>query len=177
MWKRSATLLACTALAAVALWAQNSGLPPGRMQGKAVAVCLPCHDARIIVQQRMTRAQWAKNMDKMIRWGAPVEPGDSEGLIDYFARHFPATESSAQEPKLKEAPGVEKARAACLGCHDAGVIVGQRLDRRSWNATISRQIRWGASVPAADREALLNYLVANYGPAKASPANARPPKK
>jgi hypothetical protein len=173
MWKRSVIALACAAAAAGALWAQNAALPPGRMQAKAVTVCLPCHDARIIVQQRMTRAQWAKNMDKMIRWGAPVEPADREGLIDYFARHFPATESSASEPKLKEAPGVEKVRAACLGCHDAGVIVEQRLDRRSWNATVSRQVRWGASVPAADREALLNYLTANYGP----PHKAQPAKK
>jgi hypothetical protein len=173
MWKRSAVLLACAAAAAGAVWAQNSALPPGRIQGKATAVCLPCHDARIIVQQRMTRAQWAKNMDKMIRWGAPVEPGDREGLIDYFAKHFSAAENPANGAKLAEAPGVEEVRAACLGCHDAGVIVGQQFDRRAWNATISRQIRWGAAVRPADREALLNYLATNYGP----PAKTRPAKK
>jgi mono/diheme cytochrome c family protein len=170
MWKRSAVLLACAAATAGALCAQNLTLPPGRMQEKAKAVCLPCHDARIIVQQRMTRVQWAKDMDKMIRWGAPVEPGDREGLIDYFAKNFPATESAAASPVLAQAPGVEKVRAACLGCHDAGVIVGQRLDRRSWNMTINRQIRWGATVQPADREALLNYLATNYGPAKAARA-------
>jgi hypothetical protein len=170
MWKASAAVLVGVGLCAAVAWGQRQALPPGPMQEKARVACLPCHDARIIVQQKMDRKQWAKNMDKMIRWGAPVEPADREALIDYFAGHFGPEEPPASAA-LAKAPGVERARAACLGCHDAGVIVAQRLDRRGWDAVLARQIRWGARVQAAERQALLDYLVANYGPP------ARPPAK
>lgn len=166
MWKRSAAALFCAALIAVGVWAQaqRQGLPPGPMQEKARGACLACHDARIILQQHMTRAQWAKDMDKMIRWGAPVASEDREAMIDYFAQNFGPAARLETPPKLAEAPGVKKVRAACLGCHDAGVIVEQRLDRRGWTASMNRMVRWGARIRGGDREALLNYLTANYAP-------------
>jgi len=46
--------------------------------------CLRCHDDDVIRQQRLTRAQWGRELDKMIGWGARVEPADREALLDYL---------------------------------------------------------------------------------------------
>ena len=66
----------------------NEALPAGPMQEKAGAACLSCHEARIIVQQRLSKAAWTKEMDKMTKWGAEVDPQDRDVLIDYFSANF-----------------------------------------------------------------------------------------
>jgi hypothetical protein len=63
-------------------------LPPGPMQGKATTSCLECHEARIILQQRLSKPAWTKEVDKMIKWGAVVDPADHDALIDYLSTNF-----------------------------------------------------------------------------------------
>ena len=87
MWKRD-LVLASLLIAALAVWAQAPDLPPGPVQAKARTACLECHDAGIIVQQRLSRAAWTKEVDKMTRWGATVAPEDREAFIEYFASKF-----------------------------------------------------------------------------------------
>jgi len=74
--------------AALALWAQAPDLPPGPLQQKARTACMECHDSGTIVQQRLSRAAWVKEVHKMTRWGALVAPEDREAFIDYFASNF-----------------------------------------------------------------------------------------
>jgi hypothetical protein len=50
---------------------------------------LECHDSGIIVQQRLGKAAWTK-VDKMIKWGALVDPGDRDAFIEYLNTNFPA---------------------------------------------------------------------------------------
>ena len=59
------------------------------MQNKATTACTECHESRIIVQQRLSKAAWTKEVDKMIKWGAVVDPADHDPLIDYFSTNFP----------------------------------------------------------------------------------------
>jgi len=66
----------------------NAPLPAGPMQEKATAACSTCHEARIIVQQRLSKAAWTKEMDKMIKWGAEVDPKDRDAMIEYFSENF-----------------------------------------------------------------------------------------
>src|SRR5258705_13412086 len=66
-----------------------SELPEGPMQAKAVTACTECHEARIVVQQRLSKAAWTKEVDKMMKWGAVVEPQDRDALIDYLSGNFP----------------------------------------------------------------------------------------
>jgi hypothetical protein len=162
--------LVCSAMLAQ----QRQALPSGPMQAKAQEACLACHDGRIVFQQQLDRKGWAKSIDKMMRWGAPVAPEDRDAMIDYFAQNFGVVEPPAGT-KLVEAPGAEKVRAACLGCHDAGPIVAQRLTRRGWAGVLDRQVRWGAKVTAEDRQAILNYLATHY-PAPAARPAPPPPK-
>ena len=93
------------------LWAQSSAgpeLPAGPAQAKATTACTECHDARIILQQRLSKAAWTKEVDKMVKWGALVEPQDRDALIDYLSANFGVdkaeyiAERSSSSPAKKE---------------------------------------------------------------------------
>lgn len=65
-----------------------ASLPVGPMAAKATTACTECHEARIILQQRLSKAAWTKEVDKMIKWGAVVDAGDHDALIDYLSANF-----------------------------------------------------------------------------------------
>ena len=48
--------------------------------------CTPCHSLRLVDSQRLSAAAWAKEVDKMIGWGAIVP--DRQKLIDYLASQY-----------------------------------------------------------------------------------------
>jgi len=100
---RRLALLASVSLA-LAAFAQKAApakatedLPAGSMQAKATTSCLECHEARIILQQRLSKAAWTKEVDKMIKWGAVVDAADRDALIDYLSANF-STDQPAYEP-------------------------------------------------------------------------------
>ena len=66
----------------------NDALPAGAMQQKATTACLECHEARIILQQRLSKPAWTKEVDKMTKWGAVVDAADRDALIDYLSTNF-----------------------------------------------------------------------------------------
>ena len=90
-------------------------LPPGPMQAKATTSCLECHEARIILQQRLSKAAWTKELDKMVRWGA-VLPEDRDGLIDYLSANFGPDKPPYEPPRSapsamqKTAPSKRKSK-------------------------------------------------------------------
>jgi cytochrome c5 len=48
-------------------------------------VCLTCHEADIIEQQRLTPTGWTRSVEKMMRWGAAVSDADKQPLVEYLA--------------------------------------------------------------------------------------------
>src|ERR1700686_886276 len=74
-------------------------LPSGAMQAKATTACLECHEARIILQQRLSKAAWTKEVDKMIKWGAVVEASDHDALIDYLSSNFSPDQPPYETPR------------------------------------------------------------------------------
>src|SRR5271166_479793 len=95
-----ALLLNLTLLVSVPLLsAQSLDLPPGPAQAKVRAACLECHDANIIVQQRLSKAAWTKEVDKMIKWGALVEAADRDAFIDYLSTNFLPDKAPAEMPR------------------------------------------------------------------------------
>jgi hypothetical protein len=76
----------------------TADLPAGPMQAKATTACLECHEARIILQQRLSKAAWTKEVDKMTKWGAVVDPADRDALIDYLSSNF-NPDQPAYEPQ------------------------------------------------------------------------------
>src|SRR5215470_1583061 len=92
MCRLSKGVIALTLFAGGIIQAQSpspSDLPEGPMQAKATTACLECHEARIIVQQRLSKPAWTKEVDKMVKWGAVVEPQDHDPLVDYLSSNFP----------------------------------------------------------------------------------------
>jgi len=164
------------ALSPPSLLAQRDGLPPGALQERARTLCLACHDALIIVEQQLDRRAWARVMDKMVRWGTPVEPQEREPLIDYFAQHFGLKQTQGSAT-LINGPGAEAVRSACLGCHNAGPIVSQRLDLRGWTRIVDRMVRWGTALTPAEREVILNYLSQNYPAPRPVQMRPAPPRR
>jgi cytochrome c5 len=69
--------------------------------------------------------------------------------------------------RLAEFPpgeGKSVADSACLSCHSTDLVRQQRLTDKQWSASLTKMIGWGAEVPESKKEALLAYLVKNFGP-------------
>ena len=115
MFRLSASVLTLALIggAAVAAGAAslNEQLPAGRAQEAAANACLSCHEARIIVQQRLSKAAWAREVDKMTKWGAEVDPKDHDALIDYFSANFGPEQAAYVAPRSASGP-VSKPKAA-----------------------------------------------------------------
>lgn len=73
-------------------------LPAGPMRQKATTACTECHDAEIVLQQRLSKAAWTKEVDKMMKWGALVEEKDRDPLIDYLSTNFGVDQPPYQPP-------------------------------------------------------------------------------
>jgi hypothetical protein len=84
-------------LAPLAMPAQGPtpDLPAASIQPKVKTACLYCHDSGIIVQQRLDKKTWGKEVDKMIRWGAVVEKQDRDPFVDYLSSNFPGDKPPA----------------------------------------------------------------------------------
>jgi hypothetical protein len=103
MSRLSALLGVLLSLACVAAFcADSADLPPGPIQAKVKTACLECHNSGIIVQQRLSKSAWTKEVDKMIRWGAVVDPGDRDAFIEYLSANFPADKEPHVAPRTKK---------------------------------------------------------------------------
>ena len=74
-----------------------------------------------------------------------------------------ATAASAQT--LPAGAGADVLKAKCISCHEADIIVSQRLSLAAWTRSVDKMVRWGATITPAEREALHPYLAANFGAA------------
>ncbi len=100
----AALVLCLTVLRPVARSQQPSAngtetLPAGSMQAKATTACLECHEARIILQQRLSKGAWVKEVDKMIKWGAVVDANDHDALVDYLSANFGSDQPPYEAPR------------------------------------------------------------------------------
>lgn len=61
--------------------------------------------------------------------------------------------------------GVERANRYCLTCHSSAYVSTQPpLDRAHWTAEVTKMRKaYGAEIPEADANAIVDYLVATYG--------------
>jgi hypothetical protein len=103
-----AGVVALVIIAALPFWALSDkpseakvteDLPAGAMQAKATTACLECHEARIILQQRLGKGAWTKEVDKMVKWGAVVNANDHDALIDYLSMNFSPDQPAYEPPR------------------------------------------------------------------------------
>lgn len=152
-------LLSITLCASATAVAQP--LPDGPGAERVRAKCVSCHGTDLIVQQRLSRPGWEREIDKMVRWGAAVDATERASLVEYFATHFaptPAVAHAAPAPAAGEATYTR----ACLTCHGQDLIEQQRLSRAGWVREVDKMIRWGAVVPDAEKDALVDLLATRY---------------
>jgi mono/diheme cytochrome c family protein len=141
--------------------AQSPSLPEGAGAGVVRAKCLGCHEADMIVGQKLTRTGWSREIDKMVRWGAAVSDTEREPLVEYLATHF-APAPVAAHARADEGEAVFK--RACLSCHGADMSEGQRLTHAGWTREVEKMVRWGATVTDAEKGALADYLATRFAP-------------
>ena len=77
-------LLLAAAAAGAALCADPAVLARG--QKEEARSCVPCHSLRLIHSQRLSRATWGKELDKMAGWGSVV--ADRDALLEYLVANF-----------------------------------------------------------------------------------------
>ncbi len=65
-----------------------AALPPGDGLRIAQEKCLSCHDHTLVVGQKLDPGRWTREVEKMMRWGAPVSDPEKATLVRYLAEHF-----------------------------------------------------------------------------------------
>src|SRR5271167_2914659 len=75
---------ASLALALSALAADQETIARG--QKEEARSCTPCHGLIIIHTNRLSRATWNRELDKMANWGA--KPQDRDALLEYLVANF-----------------------------------------------------------------------------------------
>jgi cytochrome c553 len=68
--------------------AAQSAAPAAAPPAAFANACTACHQDDVIRQQRLTRAQWDAEINKMVGWGARVADQDRSTLLDYLVGAF-----------------------------------------------------------------------------------------
>ena len=119
--------------------------------------CLVCHGRQMIVEQRLSRDAWARELDKMVAWGAAIDGLERGPLLDYLSAHFGAP-TRGISPASSAGPGAEIVATRCLTCHDARLIDQQRMTAAGWARTVEKMIGWGASLTDPEISLLIEHL-------------------
>lgn len=143
--------------AARADWPASAGVEVAK------ARCIGCHEADLIVSQRLSQGGWDREIAKMERWGAKLAADERATLLAYLAREFAVRPAASHDPATVAA-GEATFKAACLGCHADDLSMQQRLTAAGWGREVDKMVRWGAKVPADDKAALVAFLTSKWGP-------------
>ena len=74
----------------------TSDLPAAPARQLVMQNCLICHSAQIISSQRLAPKTWLAEVNKMIKYGAPVQDADKQVIADYLAASFPVDKTPFQ---------------------------------------------------------------------------------
>ncbi len=145
-----------------ALHAQSPGLPASAGVEVAQAKCIGCHEADLIVSQRLSPAGWDREVAKMERWGATLTADERRALVGYLTRQF-GVRPAVSHDAAAVAAGEAVFKEACRMCHDDDLSEQQRLSAAGWGREVDKMVRWGAKVSAEEKPALVAYLTSRWG--------------
>ncbi|MGH9253649.1 MAG: c-type cytochrome [Vicinamibacterales bacterium] len=110
----------------------------------------------LIVQQRLSRDGWSREIDKMVGWGAVVAGVEREGLLSYLTTHFGASPSPLPGEVVESGAALLNTR--CQTCHNLQLVEQQKLDAAGWRRELDKMIGWGAALTDAEKDALIVHL-------------------
>ena len=156
-------------VAATTVSAQQKPLPAGAGLDVLNRRCLSCHESDIITSQKLSLAGWTRSVDKMVRWGASITADERAALQPYLAQHFapqPAVSHSfgGLPAESSAKAGVAVYQRVCLTCHEADIVEQQKLTPTGWTRSVEKMMRWGAQIRDAEKQPLVDYLAARFGP-------------
>lgn len=73
---------------------------------------------------------------------------------------FQAAASTTPADNLPNRPGKDKLVAACGGCHQPDIVIGQQRDAEGWREVVDQMVARGATVQETDYEQIITYLAA-----------------
>src|SRR5262249_60594372 len=91
------------AFAGAALAADPATLERG--QKEEARTCVPCHSLRIVHSQRLSKAAWGRELDKMAGWGTQIQ--DRDALLEYLVANF-GDDKPAPKPETTGSAGAKK---------------------------------------------------------------------
>ncbi|MGE0882525.1 MAG: c-type cytochrome [Blastocatellales bacterium] len=140
----------------------HQDLPEGQGVELARDKCTTCHEADIIMGQRLSKQGWTREVEKMVRWGAVVSDAEKAILVDYFSERFKPGKAAPSIATNNLERGKQIFENKCTVCHESDLTEGQRLTRQGWTREVEKMVRWGATVTEAEKEPLVDYLAHNY---------------
>ena len=151
------------AMAASVLWSvsidglqTSQELPGGQGADTVRTRCISCHGTELIIQQRLTRDGWLREVEKMTSWGAVIAPGEQEALLDYLVASFGVEPTRTADGTTSTGAALLQAR--CQTCHDLRLIEQQRLNAVGWARELDKMIGWGAALTDSEKEMLVEHL-------------------
>jgi hypothetical protein len=160
MLKASALIGALLIFAPPYARAQSGEAPTDSATGLMLSCTASCHGPSLISQQRLTRDAWAREVEKMIGWGALVSPANKTALINYLALTFNASRPRPNTARaMPDIEGKDVFQLSCMGCHDQQPVSSLKRDAAGWSLEVEKMIRWGAYVPSARKNELMKFLM------------------
>lgn len=168
---KPALMLCMLGAAAVSVAAQSAGNPASNDQrdiekGRQAVqqACAACHNnvLRMIQSQKRSADQWRDTVYAMIGRGGHIFPDEIEPLVAFLvansgrsqAAGTPAGQTAQQTPASEGKAILER---NCQECHDLETAT-KKPAGTDWGAVVSTMLGYGARVPAADQQKLLEYL-------------------
>lgn len=127
------------------------------------ARCAGCHGADLIQGQRLSRAGWERELDKMVRWGAVVPDSERSTVLDALEVVSGAPPRIGAPQLANGVPGAEVFKRQCLTCHAVDIVEQQRLSPSAWRREVDKMVGWGARLDENERESLIAFLSDRFG--------------
>ncbi len=118
------------------------GIPSARAQDQptiddpvVLRVCVACHNLERVVTARKTPEEWLGAIERMRRYGAPIDEGEVQRISSYLAALLPRP--GAKPSVLDD----DLVRARCSQCHGLELVEANRKTPEGWSFTV-QHMRW-----------------------------------
>lgn len=122
--------------------------------------CTACHSRVVVDNATKTAAEWGATLDTHAALGVEPTAAEREALIAYLTNRAaaPVAASVAGSP-AGTLEGNALVNARCTTCHSRTVVDRANFSQAGWESTLNWHAGRGVALSAAERDALMMYLV------------------